>query len=53
MGPDVDPSGKRQEMQVFLFLTVVLFPLLAIGIVAAYGFIVWMWQLIAGPPPVY
>ncbi|MGL3821180.1 periplasmic nitrate reductase, NapE protein [Sphingopyxis sp. R3-92] len=45
-----DRKTKRKEVQLFLFLTVVLFPVLAIGIVAAYGFMVWMWQLVSGPP---
>ncbi|MGE0283727.1 MAG: hypothetical protein AB7P20_24365 [Rhizobiaceae bacterium] len=28
----------------FLLLTVVLFPVLAVGTVAAFGFLVWIWQ---------
>lgn len=47
-----DSASKRRELQLFLFLTVVLFPLLAVGVVAAYGFLVWMWQLLNGPPGV-
>jgi periplasmic nitrate reductase NapE len=35
---------------VFLFLTVVLAPMLAVAIVGGYGFMVWMYQLFAGPP---
>ncbi|PZQ11189.1 MAG: periplasmic nitrate reductase, NapE protein [Rhodanobacter denitrificans] len=46
----VDSGSKRRELQLFLFITVVLFPLLAVAAVAAYGFLVWMWQLINGPP---
>jgi nitrate reductase NapE len=42
--------SKRREWGLFLFLTVVLAPLLAVGIVGGYGFLVWMYQLIAGPP---
>jgi nitrate reductase NapE len=34
----------------FLFLTVVLAPVLAIAVVGGYGFIVWMLQMIYGPP---
>lgn len=49
---EIDPARKRREVRLFLFLTVVLFPVLAIGIVAGYGFLVWMWQLISGPPSV-
>lgn len=53
MSNDVaDSAAKRRELQLFLFLTVVLFPVLAVGLVAAYGFLVWMWQLVSGPPGV-
>jgi nitrate reductase NapE len=45
-----DRSSKRSEAYTFLFLTVVLAPVLAVGIVGGYGFLVWMYQLIAGPP---
>ncbi|KAF1701690.1 nitrate reductase [Pseudoxanthomonas suwonensis] len=42
---------RRQERIAFLLVTAVVFPLLAILIVAGYGFMVWMWQLLfAGPP---
>lgn len=51
---EVAPQNRRlQEALAFLSLTVVLFPVLAIGIVAGWGFLVWMWQLFTGPPPVY
>lgn len=43
-------AEKRRELAVFLFLTLVLAPLLAVLVVAGYGFLVWMYQLIAGPP---
>lgn len=43
---------KRREFVVFAFLAFVLAPILAVLIVAAYGFCVWMYQLIAGPPTV-
>ena len=41
---------RRRELLVFLFLTVVLAPTLAVAIVGGYGFMVWMYQLFAGPP---
>jgi periplasmic nitrate reductase NapE len=41
---------KRGEWLLFLFLTVVLAPALAVAGVGGYGFLVWMYQLIAGPP---
>jgi periplasmic nitrate reductase NapE len=44
------PHTKAQELRVFLFLSVVLAPVLAVAVVSGYGFLVWMLQLIAGPP---
>jgi nitrate reductase NapE len=42
---------RNQERTAFLLLVAVIFPMLAIMIVAGYGFLVWMWQLfLAGPP---
>jgi nitrate reductase NapE len=42
--------ARRQELLVFLFFTVVLAPVLAVAIVGGYGFAIWMYQLISGPP---
>ena len=47
---DAPPFTKSQELKSFLFLSVVMAPILAGAIVAGYGFLVWMYQLIAGPP---
>jgi len=44
------PSTRREELRSFLFFTVVMAPVLAVLIVAGYGFAVWMYQLVAGPP---
>jgi len=44
------PFTKAQELRSFLFLSVVMAPILAGAIVAGYGFLVWMYQLVAGPP---
>ncbi|MGR4869978.1 periplasmic nitrate reductase, NapE protein [Variovorax sp. LARHSF232] len=41
---------KKQELVSFLFLSVVMAPVLAVMIVGGYGFMVWMVQLLAGPP---
>lgn len=43
---------KRRELAVFLFLTLMLAPLIAVLVVAGFGFVVWMYQMIAGPPTV-
>ena len=45
-----DVSTRREELRSFLFFTVVMAPMLAVAVVGGYGFLVWMYQLIAGPP---
>ena len=44
------PPTKAQELRAFLFLSVVLAPVLAVGLVSGYGFLVWAVQLVTGPP---
>lgn len=34
----------------FLILAVLIWPFLSVAIVGGYGFLVWMTQLIVGPP---
>ncbi len=41
---------KTEEFRSFLFLSVVMAPVIAGIIIAGYGFLVWMYQLLAGPP---
>lgn len=41
---------QRRELRAFLFLTIFLAPILAVGLVASWGFIVWIFQMFAGPP---
>ena len=43
-------QGKGSELRVFAFLTIILAPILSVVLVGGYGFFVWMFQLIAGPP---
>ncbi|MGY0559841.1 MULTISPECIES: periplasmic nitrate reductase, NapE protein [unclassified Luteimonas] len=50
MGEITAQPGKRRELLLFLFLTVVLFPLLSVMVVGGYGFAVWIWQIFNGPP---
>jgi nitrate reductase NapE len=45
------PSTRQEELRTFLFLTVVLAPVLAVMLVGGYGFLVWMYQLITGDLP--
>ncbi len=44
------PASRRSELLVFLLVVAVIFPLLAVAVVGGYGFLVWMYQLVAGPP---
>jgi len=46
------PQRKKEEFRTWLFLSLVMAPVLAVLVVSAYGFVVWFCQLIAGPPSV-
>ncbi|MDW7556115.1 periplasmic nitrate reductase, NapE protein [Azospirillum brasilense] len=48
--PLPDPGAKRREIAMFLVLAVVIWPILSVAVVGGYGFLVWMSQLIMGPP---
>ena len=41
---------KTEEFRTFVFLTVIMAPVLAVIGVGGYGFLVWIYQMIAGPP---
>jgi nitrate reductase NapE len=41
---------KRLETLAFLVLAVFIWPIIAVGIVAGWGFLVWMYYLYTGPP---
>ena len=42
--------GRLGERLVFLLLAVAIWPVIAVMVVGGYGFLVWMWQLVFGPP---
>jgi nitrate reductase NapE len=44
------PSTRQEEWRSFLFFTVVMAPAVAVIIVSGYGFLVWIYQMFAGPP---
>jgi periplasmic nitrate reductase NapE len=49
--PEIVPAENRsRETRVFVFLTVVLAPLLAVAIVGSYGLLIWLYQMLMGPP---
>jgi nitrate reductase NapE len=50
MSDEPRPDTKAQELRAFVLLAVVMAPVLAVAVVSGYGFLVWMFQLIAGPP---
>jgi len=41
---------KRDERRVFLFITVFLFPILSVILVGGYGLLIWLLQMLFGPP---
>ncbi|WP_339799478.1 periplasmic nitrate reductase, NapE protein [uncultured Marinobacter sp.] len=43
-------TRKSQELRLFVFLIVFLFPILAVAVVGGYGFIIWMSHIFLGPP---
>ena len=44
------PSLRRAEFLKFLVLAFGIWPLIAVSVVGSYGFAVWMWQIVFGPP---
>lgn len=49
-GFQVQEVDKKTEFRSFLMLVVFLAPALSIAIVGGYGFIIWISQIILGPP---
>ncbi|WP_244525519.1 periplasmic nitrate reductase, NapE protein [Pseudooceanicola nitratireducens] len=47
-GPQI--LNRRQELFRFFVLAFGIWPIVAVGVVGGYGFLVWMYQIIAGPP---
>lgn len=48
--PGVARPTRRAEILAFLTLAVLIWPVLAVGLVGGYGFLIWMYQLVFGPP---
>ena len=57
-GPDKDGArpgnsyrtGRRAELIVFAVIAAVIWTVVAVGVVGGYGFLIWMSQMILGPP---
>jgi nitrate reductase NapE len=43
-------TERRRELGVFSLLAFGIWPFIAVCVVGGYGFLVWMWQVIFGPP---
>lgn len=43
-------AARRRELLTFLVLAFGIWPIVAVGVVGGFGFMVWMWQIIFGPP---
>lgn len=50
MKPNEQLPTKKQELRAFLILTIITAPILAVMTVGGFGFIVWMIQMVSGPP---
>jgi nitrate reductase NapE len=43
-------ASRRAEFLVFITIGALIWPVVAVGVVGGYGFMVWMYQLVFGPP---
>lgn len=41
---------RWREIAMFLFLAVVIWPFVAVAVVGGWGFLVWMYFILTGPP---
>ena len=48
--PDNIQRERRLEVFAFFFLTAIIMPALAVAFVGGYGLVVWIYQIIVGPP---
>ena len=49
--PAQPPSARRRsELLVFAILAILIWPVVAVGVVGGWGFAVWMYQQMYGPP---
>lgn len=46
----VKDTRFRREFLTFLVLAFGIWPIVAVGVVGGYGFLVWMFQIVYGPP---
>lgn len=41
---------RREEITAFLVLAVLIWPFISVAVVGGYGFLIWMSQIVFGPP---
>lgn len=46
----IDTGRRRREGLAFFILAILIWPFIAVGVVAGWGFVVWMYYLFTGPP---
>ena len=49
-GDSITMPPEKREWRVFLATTFLLIPGAAVAFVGAFGFAIWIYQMIAGPP---
>lgn len=42
--------SRRAELLVFSVIAALIWPVVAVGVVGGYGFVIWMYQIVFGPP---
>jgi periplasmic nitrate reductase NapE len=50
MNTEASAVQKRREIIAFIVLAVLIWPFIAVGVVAGWGFFVWMYYAFTGPP---
>ncbi len=48
--PATPQPRRRRELLAFFALAFGIWPIVAVGLVGGYGFLVWMYQIVYGPP---
>lgn len=48
--PPAKPASRTRELLTFLILAFGIWPFLAVCFVGGYGFLIWIYQMFAGPP---
>lgn len=50
LSPQASRPSRRRELMTFFILAFGIWPIVAVGVVGGYGFLVWMFQIVYGPP---